>query len=338
MGRVERNEQIQAWLEAQFPGQTFTLAPASADASFRHYLRAAFPDGRTCIVMDAPPAHEDVRPWLHVQQLFHAAGTHVPEVLAQDPERGFLLLSDLGSTTYLAALKVGTDADTLYRAATATLIDIQRTSRPGVLPAYDQALLRRELDLFPDWYIGKHASLELDATQRNALEAVFDRILAVNLAEPCVYVHRDYHSRNLMVDGNRPGMPGVIDFQDAVYGPLSYDLVSLFKDAYIEWEEEQTIDWLVRYWEQARKAGLPVRADFGEFYRDYEWMGVQRHVKVLGIFARLFHRDGKDGYLADMPLVAKYLHAACARYGELTPLLRLLDKLENRQVQVGYTF
>lgn len=335
MGRVERNEQIQDWLETQFPGQAFTLAPASADASFRSYLRAAFSNGRTCIVMDAPPAHEDVRPWLHVQHLFHAAGANVPDVLAKDLERGFLLLSDLGSTTYLAALNGGMDADTLYRAAIDTLIDIQRASQPGALPAYDRELLKRELDLFPDWYIDKHSSIDFDATQRNTLAAVFEKILAVNLAEPYVFVHRDYHSRNLML--TEPN-PGVIDFQDAVYGPITYDLVSLFKDAYIEWEEEQTIDWLVRYWEKARKAGLPVRTDFGEFYRDYEWMGVQRHVKVLGIFARLFHRDGKDGYLANMPLVAKYLRAACARYGELTPLLRLLDKIENRQIQVGYTF
>ena len=335
MGRVERIEQIRGWLAAQFPEQTINLAPASADASFRSYLRATFADGTTRIVMDAPPMHEDVRPWLHVQQLFLAAGTHVPEVLAEDSARGFLLLSDLGATTYLAAIEAGADADTLYRAALDTLIDIQRASRPGALPAYDRALLKRELDLFPDWYIDKHVATPIDAAQRNTLEAVFEKILAVNLAEPCVYVHRDYHSRNLMVDGNKPG---VIDFQDAVHGPISYDLVSLFKDAYIEWDEERTLDWLIRYWEKARQAGLPVRADFSAFFRDYEWMGVQRHVKVLGIFARLFHRDGKEGYLANMPLVAKYLRATCARYSELTPLLRLLDKLENRQIQVGYTF
>ena len=335
MGRVERIEQIQGWLASQSPEQTFSLAPASADASFRRYLRATYADGTTRIVMDAPPAHEDVRPWLHVQRLFLAAGAHVPEVLAQDPERGFLLLSDLGSTTYLAAIEGGANADTLYRAAIDTLVDIQRASRPGSLPAYDRTLLKRELDLFPEWYIDKHLATPLDAAQRNALEAVFEKILAVNLAEPCVSVHRDYHSRNLMVDGNRPG---VIDFQDAVFGPISYDLVSLFKDAYVEWDEERSLDWLVRYWEKARQAGLPVRADFSAFFRDYEWMGVQRHIKVLGIFARLFHRDGKDGYLANMPLVAKYLRATCARYGELTPLLRLLDKLENRPVQVGYTF
>jgi aminoglycoside/choline kinase family phosphotransferase len=302
---------------------------------FRRYFRVTFDDATTLVVMDAPPSHEDVRPWLHVQQLFHDAGAHVPEVLAQDLERGYLLLADLGSTTYLAALNEGADADTLYRAAIDTLIDIQRGSRPDTLPAYDRALLKRELDLFPDWYIGKHVAIDFGTTERNALETVFEKILAVNLTEPAVHVHRDYHSRNLMVGSDRPG---VIDFQDAVHGPISYDLASLFKDAYVEWEEERTIDWLARYWEKAKKAGLPVRADFGEFFRDYEWMGVQRHVKVLGIFARLYHRDGKGGYLKDMPLVAKYLRAACTRYSELFPLLRLLDRLENRQVQTGYTF
>ena len=332
---MERIKQIQNWLAERWGAQQFTLAPASADASFRRYLRVTLADGTTHIVMDAPPAHEDVRPWLQVQQLFLGAGAHVPEVLAQDVDNGFLLLSDLGSTTYLTALDDGADADALYRAAIDTLIDIQRASRPDTLLAYDRLLLKRELDLFPDWYIGKHVTIDFGDNDRNALEAVFEKILAVNLAEPAVYVHRDYHSRNLMVAGDKPG---VIDFQDAVYGPITYDLVSLLKDAYIEWEEEQALDWLARYWEKARKAGLPVRADFGDFFRDYEWMGVQRHVKVLGIFARLYHRDGKDGYLKDMPLVAKYLRAACARYNDLAPLLHLLDKLENRQAQVGYTF
>lgn len=332
---MERNEQIHHWLRARFPERKFELAPASADASFRRYLRITFDDGMTRIVMDAPPAHEDVRPWLHVQRLFHAAGAHVPEVLAADLDHGFLLLSDLGSTTYLAALSAGADADVLYRAALDTLVDIQLTGKPGALPAYDRTLLKRELDLFPDWYIGRHVTIPFGAADRNALEAVFAKILAVNLGEPSVHVHRDYHSRNLMLDGEQPG---VIDFQDAVHGPITYDLVSLFKDAYVGWDEERTLDWLARYWERAKQAGLPVRADFGEFFRDYEWMGVQRHVKVLGIFARLCHRDGKDGYLKDMPLVAKYLRAACGRYAELAPLLRLLDRLENRQAQVGYTF
>jgi aminoglycoside/choline kinase family phosphotransferase len=337
---MHRQQAIESWLDGLWPGRPFALAPASADASFRRYFRVSWADGPTQVVMDAPPDHEDVRPWLHVQRLFQAAGAHVPEVVAQDAQQGFLLLSDLGSTTFLAALG-GADeaaADALYREAIDTLVRIQLASRAGQLPDYDRVLLKRELDLFPDWYIGRHVPLQpgtFDAEQRNALERVFEQILAVNLGEPRVYVHRDYHSRNLMLASPNPG---VIDFQDAVYGPITYDLASLFKDAYVEWEEERLLDWLARYWEQAKRSGLPVRADFGEFFRDYEWMGVQRHVKVLGIFARLKHRDGKEGYLKDMPLVAKYLRAACGRYRELTPLLRLLDRLENRQEQAGYTF
>ena len=331
---MERQRQISEWIGRMSPDVAFSLTPASADASFRRYLRATFDDGTTRVVMDAPPSHEDVKPWLHVQRLFHAAGAHVPEVFASDLDNGFLLLSDLGSTTYLAAL-TDDNADEYYRAALDALIRIQLASRPGELPAYDRMLLKRELDLFPDWFLEKHVELALTESQSSQLAAVFETILAVNLAEPVVYVHRDYHSRNLMI---ATPSPGIVDFQDAVYGPITYDLASLFKDAYIEWPEERTLDWLARYWQAAKKAGLPVRADFGEFHRDYEWMGVQRHVKVLGIFARLYHRDGKDGYLKDMPLVAKYLRAACERYRELTPLLRILDLAENRQAQTGDTF
>ena len=330
----QRQQEIDDWLRTLLPGRPFTLAPASADASFRRYLRATFDDGETRVVMDAPPSHEDVKPWLHVQQLFRDAGTHVPEVYATDLARGYLLLSDLGSTTYLADLS-DANADAHYRAALDALIRIQLASKPDQLPPYDRVLLKRELDLFPDWYLAKHVKVSLTESQSSQLATVFEQIMAVNLAEPSVYVHRDYHSRNLMV--TRPN-PGIIDFQDAVYGPITYDLASLFKDAYIHWPEERVLDWLVRYWQAARKAGLPVRADFGDFFRDYEWMGVQRHVKVLGIFARLYHRDGKDGYLKDMPLVARYLRNACERYRELAPLLRILDLVENRAAQVGYTF
>jgi aminoglycoside/choline kinase family phosphotransferase len=334
---MERRKQIIEWLDAQCPGRGFALAPASADASFRRYFRATFDDGTTRIVMDAPPANEDCRPWLAVQTLFQDAGAHVPEVLAQDLERGFLLLSDLGNTTYLQALDAD-NASMLYADAIAALIRIQRASRPGALPEYDQTLLRRELDLFPQWYLEKHHRMMLSENDKQSLEAVFDRILAVNLAEPKVFVHRDYHSRNLMfVPPSSAGNPGIIDFQDAVYGPISYDMASLLKDAYVEWEEDLALDWLVRYWEQARKAGLPVAADFGEFFRDYEWMGVQRHVKVLGIFARLYHRDGKDGYLKDLPLVARYLRKACERYSELSPLRKLLDRVEDKVTVLGYT-
>jgi len=332
---MERQQQISVWLATLFPGRIRSLAPASADASFRRYFRAALDDGTTRVVMDAPPAHEDCRPWLHVQQLFLAAGAHVPEVLASDLERGFLLLSDLGHTTYLQALDAN-NAAALYADAIETLVRIQVASRPGLLPEYDRALLRRELDLFPEWYLSRHHGIVLGDDERKDLEATFDRILAVNLAEPRVFVHRDYHSRNLMhLTGS--ANPGVIDFQDAVFGPISYDMVSLLKDAYVEWDEELAIDWLIRYWELARKAGLPVAADFGEFFHAYEWMGVQRHVKVLGIFARLWHRDGKDGYLRDIPLVARYLRRACERYAELSPLRHLLDRIEDKVTVLGYT-
>jgi len=334
---MERQKQIGTWLADLWPGRNFTLTPASADASFRRYFRATLDDGTTRVVMDAPPANEDCRPWLHVQRLFQGAGAHVPEVLAQDLARGFLLLSDLGNTTYLQALDAD-NAVALYADAIAALVKIQLASQPGVLPDYDHALLRRELDLFPRWFLAEHHRIVLTESEKQSLEGVFQRILAVNLAEPKVFVHRDYHSRNLMrIASPASGNPGIIDFQDAVYGPISYDMASLLKDAYIEWDEDLALDWLVRYWEQARKAGLPVAADFGEFFRDYEWMGVQRHVKVLGIFARLYHRDGKDGYLKDLPLVARYLRKACERYSELSPLRKLLDRVEDKVTVLGYT-
>ncbi|MFA5824555.1 MAG: phosphotransferase [Gallionellaceae bacterium] len=331
---MQRQQQLTEWLSSLNPQQTFTLAPASADASFRRYFRATFADGSTKVVMDAPPQHEDCKPFLHIGKLFEGAGTHVPHVYAQDLAQGFLLLSDLGNTTYLQALDAKS-ARQLYGAATDALIKIQLASRENELPPYDEALLRRELNLFPEWYISRHLGVTLNAKQQAKLEEVFTRILANNLAQPCVYVHRDYHSRNLML--SEPN-PGILDFQDAVYGPITYDLASLFKDAYVKWEEADIIDWLIRYWESARKAGLPVREDFGEFYRDYEMMGVQRHIKVLGIFARLYHRDGKEGYLKDMPLVMDYLRRACVRYIDLKPLLNLLDELEPQIQQEGYTF
>ena len=331
---MQRQNQLSAWLSSLYPHEIFTLAPASADASFRRYFRATFADGSTKVVMDAPPQHEDCKPFLHIGKLFEDAGTHTPHVYAQDLTQGFLLLSDLGNTTYLQALNEG-NARQLYDAAADALIKIQLASKAAELPPYDEALLRRELNLFPEWYISKHLGVTLNDRQKAKLEQVFAAIVANNLAQPCVYVHRDYHSRNLMV--SEPN-PGILDFQDAVYGPITYDLASLFKDAYIYWEEQRIIDWLIRYWEKARKAGLPVREDFGDFYRDYEWMGVQRHIKVLGIFARLYHRDGKQGYVKDMPLVFEYLHKACARYIDLKPLLNLLDELHPAAIQEGYSF
>jgi aminoglycoside/choline kinase family phosphotransferase len=331
---MPRTALLRDWVAQHFPGQNLSIAPASADASFRRYFRVIPADGQPRIVMDAPPEHENSQPFVHVAGLFAAAGAHVPQIFAADLEQGFMLLSDLGDRTYLSALDAAS-APPLYRAACATLIKIQQASQPGVLPDYDRALLKRELDLFPDWYIAKHLGATLNELQKASLEAAFALLLANNLAQPQVFVHRDYHSRNLMV---REGEPGVLDFQDAVYGPITYDLVSLLRDAYIDWEEEQELDWVIRYWEMARQAGLPVSQDFAEFYRDYEWMGAQRQLKVLGIFARLCYRDGKDGYLKDMPRVMKYLRRTCERYRELGPLLRLLDELEERKVDVGYTF
>ena len=350
---MQRQQQLTEWLHSLFPNDKFEITVASADASFRRYFRATFADGQTRIIMDAPPQHENCEPFLHIGKLFEDAGTHVPHVYAKDLEQGFLLLSDLGNTTYLQALCGGVaaqqrgthrpppcgespdNAKELYGAATDALIKIQLASKEDELPPYDEALLRRELNLFPEWYVAKHLNVTLSEKQQAKLEEVFQRILANNLAQPRVYVHRDYHSRNLMV--TEPN-PGILDFQDAVYGPITYDLASLFKDAYIKWGEERVMDWLIRYWEKARSAGLPVHADFGEFYRDYEWMGVQRHIKVLGIFARLYHRDGKAGYLKDMPLVFEYLYKACARYVDLKPMQVLLEELHSELITEGYTF
>ena len=336
-----RRDEIKAWTAATVDCSAFALAPASADASFRRYFRATFDapppraqGRRTLIIMDAPPARENSAPFLHVARLLHAAGVHAPEVLAADLDRGFLLLTDLGERTYLGALDAAS-APALYADAIDALIRWQCASREHELPPYDEALLRRELDLFPDWYVARHLGVALTTAQAATLADAFARVLASNLAQPRVFVHRDYHSRNLMVSTPNPG---VLDFQDAVYGPITYDLCSLLRDAYIAWDEERQIDWAVRYWERARKAGLPVDADFGAFWRDFEWMGVQRQLKVLGIFARLCHRDGKPGYLGDMPRVMAYLRGACARYRELGPLLKLLDELENRRPVVGYTF
>ena len=334
---MDRNEELRKWLDQRLKGTTFELNPASSDASFRRYFRITPEDSdRTLIVMDAPPSREDCRPWLKVAALFGAAGVHVPEVLENDPDNGFILMSDLGSTTYLDALTPD-NAHNLYADALGSLIAIQQASREEALPVYSHELLLREMRLFDEWFVARHKGIVLDERQRQTLETAYDRILAVNLAEPRVFVHRDYHSRNLMLcDAGRN--PGIVDFQDAVFGPISYDLVSLLKDAYIYWEEDFTLDLLVRYWDIARRFGLPVRADFADFQRDFDWMGVQRHLKVLGIFARLHHRDGKDGYLKDMPLVMDHLRRSCARYGELKPLLRLLDVIEPGTIGVGYTF
>lgn len=312
-----------------------SLRAASSDASFRRYFRIDDTDGASFIVMDAPAPQENVQPFIEVATLFGNAGVSVPTVLAQSVEQGFLLLSDLGTTTYLQALN-NESAHALYLDAIDALVLLQTQSRPGALPEYDRALLQRELALFPDWYIARHLQVTLSEPQTATLNKVFDTLLANNLAQAQVFVHRDYHSRNLMVLDK--GNPGILDFQDAVYGPITYDLASLLRDAYIQWDEEQVLDWVIRYWEKAKRAGLPVNPDIDAFYRDFEFMGLQRHLKVLGIFARLYHRDGKDAYLNDLPMVMDYTRRTAHRYIELKPLVRLLDTIEDKIQPVGYTF
>ena len=311
-------------LEASWQLDLPTLAPTSADASFRRYFRiqSQNPDFGTFIVMDAPPQHEPLDAFIKVDLLLGEAGLNVPKILEKDLEQGFLLLSDLGNKTYLSELNDDT-ANHLYKNATHALVQMQLASKPDVLPNYDEALLQRELDLFPEWYLKKHLHIELSEIQDLQLKQAFALIIENNLSQSKVYVHRDFHSRNLMV--TEQNNPGVLDFQDAVYGPITYDASSLWKDAYIAWPEENVIDWVIKFWEEGRRTGLPMPTDFGQFYRDFEWMGLQRHLKVLGIFARLFHRDGKDGYLNDIPLVLNYAIATANRYIELKPLARILE-------------
>jgi aminoglycoside/choline kinase family phosphotransferase len=345
----QRLTEVSAWLSGLTapPLQVATLRPASADASFRRYFRvdaatgagtdatAAAGSAATYIVMDAPPPQEDVRPFVKVAGIFKKCGLSTPDIVAEDAARGFLLLSDLGATTYLHQLTTDS-AHQLYMDAIEALVLLQAQSVPGLLPEYDRPMLLRELMLFPEWYIGKHLGATLSDKQNADLMQVFDAILANNQAQAQVFVHRDYHSRNLMVLAR--GNPGILDFQDAVYGPITYDLVSLLRDAYVQWDEELVLDWAIRYWEKAKRAGLPVNPDIDAFYRDFEFMGLQRHLKVLGIFARLHHRDGKDAYLKDLPLVLEYVRKTAQRYTVLKPLLRLLDVLEDKTPQVGYTF
>ncbi|MFU1929394.1 aminoglycoside phosphotransferase family protein [Bordetella hinzii] len=335
---------LHAWLAtlpAELGLQPATLAPVSGDASFRRYFRLQAAAG-SLILMDAPAPHEDIRPFVHVDGLLAAAGVNVPAIVAQDASQGLLLLSDLGEKNYTQRIREGLDdatLQTLYRDALAALVRLQTAATTG-LAAYDAPRLRAELDLFPEWYVGMHHQAKLDEATANALERIFALLASSNGSQPAVFVHRDFHSPNLMVcDDPRHGPnPGVIDFQDALAGPITYDLASLVTDARTTWEEPQQLDWAIRYWEMARQAGLPVDRDFAEFHRAYEWMGLQRNLRILGVFARLNHRDGKASYLEHMPRVNGYVRQVAQRYGVFTPLLRLLDQLDDREVKVGYTF
>lgn len=343
-----RDQLIHDWVAQRLPGQTIEITPASADASFRRYFRLTLPNGETRILMDAPPEKEDCRPFVTVARLLEEAGLNAPRVLIEDHEQGFLLLTDLGNDLYLETLQNEDQrAHALFADAITALITWQKSSKPGVLPPYDQGLLQRELELFPEWFLQRHLGLALNDAQQKTLDTTFQLLIDNALAQPPVFVHRDYMPRNLMLcetlsPAPSPASgrgeicaprrvvqtnPGILDFQDAVSGPITYDVVSLFRDAFISWDEERELDWVVRYWEQARAAGLPVPADFAIFWRQYEWMGLQRHLKVLGIFCRLYYRDGKDRYLTDLPRFMAYARRTASRYDELAPFRALLDSL-----------
>ncbi len=346
-----RGQAFADWLLAIAPShqlQAHSVRVASADASFRRYFRI---DGQwhgkpqTFILMDAPPDKENSQPFVAIAQLMTQAGLLAPQVLAWDQGLGFMLLDDLGQHTMMQVLDTAASEgrQALFEQAVDALVVWQQASRPGVLPPYDEALLRRELQLFPDWYVAQHKQVVLDSAQQQSLQTVFDRLVAHNLAAPQVFVHRDFMPRNLMVP-NDPAEQrlGVLDFQDAVFGPITYDIASLMRDAFASWEEDFCLDITVRYWQQARAAGLldfeDWATDFGAFYRAVEWMGLQRHLKVAGIFARLTLRDGKPKYLADTPRFIGYMRATAGRYRELSPLLLLLDQIEGTSAATGYAF
>jgi len=336
-----RVEALTRWLrthEARYRLNLATLAPASADASARRYFRLASAGGHgpTLIAVDAPPP-EKCREFAEIAGLLAQAGVHVPRVLECDLEQGFMLVTDLGTKPYIEVLDPGDwqAARPLMRDALDALIRWQSSSREGVLPPFDEAFLRREMELMPEWFIERHLGRTVDDKMRGVLDRTYALLIASARAQPQVFMLRDFMPRNLMVCEPNPG---VLDFQDAVYGPITYDIASLLRDAFVSWDEEFELDCIAYYWERAKKAGLPVDADFGEFYRQIEWMGLQRHIKVLGLFARLFHRDGKSRYLADLPRFLGYARKVSERYRPLAPFARLLDELEGRAQEVGYTF
>lgn len=334
------------WLNALAEAQGLrpeTLRLAHADASTRRYLRVDRQGGGSRIVMDAPPQHGSMRAFVDVGAQLAACGLHVPEVLDFAEDRGLLLLSDLGEQPYLQALQQASagEADRLMRDAIGALIRWQRGGDASRLPVYDEAFIRRELQIFVDWCVGREFSRQWNETQQAWWEKTCAALVRSMLAQPQVPMHRDFMVRNLMVCPAETGNPGILDFQDAVRGPIAYDMASLLRDAFISWDEERELDWAIRYWEQARKAGLLADHEFGEdfgaFWRALEWAGLQRHLKILGIFCRLKHRDGKPAYAEDLPRLFAYAIKVSTRYIELSPLTRLLEELQGHLTQTGFS-
>ena len=327
-----RLQQLEVWLDEQLPilfnAQDWgpvppaTLTAASSDASFRRYFRWEG-GAHTFVVMDAPPPQENCKPFVDIAHLLAKSGINVPKIYAEDLPRGFLLLNDLGTKTYLDVID-GENADQLFADAIDALLAFQQLPMDAPLPSYDVALLRRELELFPEWYVRRHLGIDLDAEQQALWQRASQQLIDSALAQPKVLVHRDYMPRNLMI--SEPS-PGVLDFQDAVYGPVTYDITCLFKDAFLSWPEARVRGWLEDYWQQAGALNIPVQPDFEEFLRASDLMGVQRHLQVIGIFARICHRDGKPRYLTDVPRFFDYIDAVVARRPELAPLAELLASL-----------
>ena len=326
---------IHEWLSRDLGMKPERVEPASADASFRRYFRA-FNNGATYIVMDAPPGKEDVRPYLKVTRLLETLGAHVPHVHQADTDRGLLLLEDLGVTHYLSRFNAGEDPERLYGEALGVLADVQVRGRSAAaeLPPYDREPLAREVALMPEWFLGRHLSVGLSDVESRMIARTFEFLVVEALAQPTVFVHRDFHSRNLMVVGDRN--PGIIDFQDALRGPVGYDLVSLLKDCYISWPRERVVRWVSGYRALLRSKGDAGAwlsgADDTEFLRWFDLIGMQRHVKVLGIFARLWYRDGKAGDLRDLPLTLQYVRDTCTRYPELGEFGRFLEERVVREL------
>jgi N-acetylmuramate 1-kinase len=338
-----RQAAFENWLNALAPRfglDPASLVPATADASFRRYLRIQGAGDLSYIVMDAPPPQEDVRPFVRIAGLIGAAGLHAPQVLAADEERGFLLLSDLGHRVYLDLLRQATpqQADTLMRPALTALVKFQLAMPADSLPPCDESWLAQELALFPQWCVQREFGISWTEPQQAVWERSCKLLIDSALAQPVVAVHADYMVRNLMQVEPADRSPGILDFQDAMRGPITYDLVCLLRDAFVSWDEPQEIDWAVRWWDEARRAGLPVDADFGEFWRALEWMGLLRHLRVMGIFCRLKHRDGKPHYAQELPRFFAYANRVALRYGPLKPLLRLIEPLSGARVEAGYTF
>ena len=329
-----RYSRMRDWLIRDLDLADIKIVPLAADAGLRRYFRISPENRPTYVLMDAPTEHNDIKQFKYVAELIQSSGINSPEIISENAAEGFLILSDFGDTTYLKALDTNT-ADRLFDEAMDALVKWQVASNPTALPEYTEKILLSELNLFRDWYLAKHKGLILQDNKLTALNNVFQEIVARNRSENFVFVHRDFMPRNLMVAENNPG---VLDFQDALYGPISYDVISLFKDAFISWEEERVLDWIIKYWEKAKKASLPVPHDFGVFYEQVEWMGVQRHLKVLGIFARLKYRDGKSSYISDTPRFVSYILSMARRYQQLKPLVSVLEQVENSPSTAGFTF